>query len=38
MEKRLRNEIKEVMARYPVAGSAMLPALDMMQRQSGNYL
>ena len=38
MEKSLGKEIKEVMERYPVPSSAMLPALDMIQRQSNNYL
>ena len=38
MEKSLGNEIRDVMAQYPAAGSAMLPALDMVQRRNNNYL
>ena len=38
MEKVMAEKIKAVMNRYPDGHSAMLPALDMLQREGNNYL
>jgi NADH:ubiquinone oxidoreductase subunit F (NADH-binding)/NADH:ubiquinone oxidoreductase subunit E len=38
MEKTIAEQIAEIAARYPKPASALMPALDLMQRLHGNYL